>query len=102
VLVWHLQSPGFGPQNSHTHTQTHTHINHISQSWRDSSVVKSTDCSSRSPEFNFQQPHGGLLPSVMGSDALFWPADVHECVCVCACVCIYTHTFIHICINLYT
>jgi hypothetical protein len=25
-----------------------------------------------SPEFNSQQPHGGLQPSVMGSDALFW------------------------------
>jgi hypothetical protein len=27
--------------------------------WRDGSVVKSTDCSSRGPEFNSQQPHGG-------------------------------------------
>jgi len=35
-------------------------------------VVKSTDCSSRGPEFNSQQPHGGSQPSVMGSDALFW------------------------------
>jgi hypothetical protein len=34
--------------------------------------VKSTDCSSRGPEFNSQQPHGGSQPSVMGSDALFW------------------------------
>jgi hypothetical protein len=33
-------------------------------------VVKSTDCSSRGPEFNSQQPHGGSQPSVMGSDAL--------------------------------
>ena len=40
--------------------------------WRDGSAVKSTDCSSRSPEFNSQQPHGGSQPSVMGSDALFW------------------------------
>jgi hypothetical protein len=44
--------------------------------WRDGSVVKSTGCSSRGPEFNFQQPHGGSQPSVMGSDALFW------CVCL--------------------
>jgi hypothetical protein len=29
-------------------------------------------CSSRGPEFNSQQPHGGSQPSVMGSDALFW------------------------------
>jgi hypothetical protein len=36
------------------------------------SVVKSTDCSSRGPEFNSQQSHGGSQPSVIGSDALFW------------------------------
>ena len=41
-------------------------------SWRDGSGVKSTDCSSRDPEFNSQQPHGGSQPSVMGSDAIFW------------------------------
>jgi len=41
------------------------------QVWRDGSAVKSTDCSSRGPEFNSQQPHGGSQPSVMGSDALF-------------------------------
>jgi hypothetical protein len=40
--------------------------------WRGGSVVKSTDCSSRGPEFNSQQPHGDSQPSVMGSDALFW------------------------------
>jgi hypothetical protein len=40
--------------------------------WRDGSVVKSTGCSSRGPEFNSQQPHGGSLPFIMGSDALFW------------------------------
>jgi hypothetical protein len=39
--------------------------------WRDGSMVKSIDCSSRGPEFNFQQPHGGSQLSVMGSDALF-------------------------------
>ena len=41
-------------------------------SWSDCSAVKSTDCSSRDPEFKSQQPHGGSLPSVMRSDALFW------------------------------
>jgi len=40
--------------------------------WRDGSAVKSTDCSSRGPEFNSQQPHGGSQPSVMRPDALFW------------------------------
>jgi hypothetical protein len=41
-------------------------------SGRDGSVFKRTDCSSRGPEFNSQQPHGGSQPSVMGSDVLFW------------------------------
>jgi hypothetical protein len=36
--------------------------------WRDGSVVKNTDCSSRGPEFKSQHPQ----PSVIGSDALFW------------------------------
>jgi hypothetical protein len=40
--------------------------------WRDGPAVKSTDCSSRGPEFNSQQPHGGSQPSAMGSNALFW------------------------------
>jgi hypothetical protein len=39
--------------------------------WRDGSVVTSTDCSSRGPEFKPQQPHGGSQPSVRGSNALF-------------------------------
>ena len=34
--------------------------------WRDGSAVKNTDCSSRGPGFNSQQPHGGSQPSVMG------------------------------------
>jgi hypothetical protein len=44
----------------------------IKTGWRDGSVVKSTDYSSESPEFNSQQPHGGSQPSIMRSDALFW------------------------------
>jgi hypothetical protein len=40
--------------------------------WRGGSEVKSTDCSSRGPEFKSQQSHGGSQPSVMESDALFW------------------------------
>ena len=40
--------------------------------WRDSSVVTSTDCFSRGPEFNSQQPYSGSQPSVMESIALFW------------------------------
>jgi hypothetical protein len=33
--------------------------NLVIESWRDGSVVKITDCSSRGPEFKSQQPHGG-------------------------------------------
>jgi hypothetical protein len=40
--------------------------------WRDGSVVKSTGCSSRGPEFNSQKPHGDSQPSVIRSAALFW------------------------------
>ena len=47
-----------------------------SMGWQDGSAVKSTDCSSRGPEFNFQQPHGGSQPSVMRSGAPFWCAGV--------------------------
>jgi len=42
------------------------------QGWRDGLEIKSADCSSRGPVFNFQQPHGGSQPSVMGSNGLFW------------------------------
>jgi hypothetical protein len=53
--------------------KTPVHIKiRLNSGWRDGLVVKSTDCSSRGPEFNSQQPHGGSQPSVMGSDALFW------------------------------
>jgi hypothetical protein len=42
-------------------------------SWRGGSVVKSTDCSSKGPEFKSQEPHGGSQPSVLRADtALFW------------------------------
>ena len=39
--------------------------------WRDGSVVKSTNCSSRGPQFNSQQPHGGSQPQQWESDVLF-------------------------------
>jgi hypothetical protein len=47
-------------------------IKQRTRGWRDGSVVKIIDCSSRGPKFNSQQPHGASQPSVMGSDALFW------------------------------
>jgi hypothetical protein len=43
------------------------------EDWREGSVVKSTDCSSKGPEFipsNHMVAHNHLY--VMGSDALFW------------------------------
>jgi hypothetical protein len=59
---------------THMHTEKHTHNlqKEIKGDWRDGSVVKSTTSSSRGPEFNSQQPHGGSQPPVMESDALFW------------------------------
>jgi hypothetical protein len=36
--------------------------------WRDGSVVKSTNYSSKGHEFKSQQPHDGSQPSVMRSD----------------------------------
>jgi hypothetical protein len=46
-------------------------IRDVMRGWSNGSEVKSTDCSCRGPEFNFQQPHGGSQASVMGLDALF-------------------------------
>ena len=39
--------------------------------------LKSTDCSSKGPEFNYQQSRGGSQPSVMRSGVLFWRAGIH-------------------------
>jgi hypothetical protein len=56
-------------RNPVSKNKTKKKIKHLD--WRDGSVVKSTDCSSKGPEFNSQQPHGGSQPSVMGFDVLF-------------------------------
>jgi hypothetical protein len=40
--------------------------------WRDGSALKKTEFSSRNPEFNSQQPHGGLQLSAIESEVLFW------------------------------
>ena len=45
---------------------------------RDGSEVKSTGCSSRSPEFDFQQPHGGSQPSVTVVGVSEPSSDVHS------------------------
>jgi hypothetical protein len=44
----------------------------INGGWRDGSVVKSTDCSSKGHEFKSQQPHSGSQPSIMRSNTPFW------------------------------
>jgi len=75
-----LKHPHFGFSSSWTsHSlwiissrEPNNHIRKRDWGWRDGSVVKGTDCSSRSPEFNSQQPHGGLQPSEIKSDTLFW------------------------------
>ena len=44
---------------------------------------KSTGCSSEGPEFNFQQPHGGLQPSAMRSDTyMSESATVYLCIMI--------------------
>ena len=55
-------------------TQTHEEK---CRAWRGDSEIKSTGWSSRSPEFNSQQPLGGSQPSVVRSGALFWRAGMH-------------------------
>jgi hypothetical protein len=45
--------------------------------WRNGSAVKNTSYSSRGLELNSQKSHGGLQPSIMNSDILFWNAGVH-------------------------
>jgi hypothetical protein len=63
-----IPAPKKGQDNKHLTTKSKVE----SRGWKNGSAVKSTDCSSRGPEFNSQQPHDGSQPSVMGSDALFW------------------------------
>jgi hypothetical protein len=52
--------------------QTFWLLENTNLGWGDGSVVKSTDYSSKGPEFKAQQPHGGSQPSIMKSDSLFW------------------------------
>lgn len=65
------------------------HILKSSKGYRDSSVAKSTDCSSRGPGFNSPKPHGHSQPSVTlvtenltPSSGLLWALHTHS-----------THTF---------
>jgi hypothetical protein len=48
------------------------YLKELTGGWRHGSVVKSTDCSSRGPEFKSQQPYGGSQPSVTRPDSLLW------------------------------
>ena len=47
------------------------------QGWRDGSVVKSTGCSSRGPQFNSQHPHGSSQLSVTPASGDPTPSDIH-------------------------
>jgi hypothetical protein len=51
-------------------TQRNLFLKYKKEGWRDGSVVKSTNCSSKGPEFKSQQPHGGSQPSVMITESL--------------------------------
>jgi hypothetical protein len=61
-----MPSSGMSEESNRVHK-----INKPVWGWKDGSEVKSTDCSFRGVEFNFQQPYGGSQPSVMRSNALF-------------------------------
>jgi hypothetical protein len=39
--------------------------------WQDGSAGKTTDCSSKGPEFKSQPPHDGSQPLITRSDSLF-------------------------------
>jgi hypothetical protein len=62
----------YGAENSGVKQEYNSKLKRTPMGWRDGSVVKSTDYSSRGPEFKSQQPHGSSQSSVMGSDVLFW------------------------------
>jgi hypothetical protein len=64
-----MQQKGAGSTPSHKQEEM---LKWCLKGWRDGSAVKSTDCSSRGPEFNSQQPHDGSQPPEIGSNALFW------------------------------
>jgi hypothetical protein len=54
------------------HIYTNENKKLLGEGWRNGSAVKSTDCSSKGPEFKSQQPHDGSQPSVKRSDTSFW------------------------------
>jgi len=86
-LHWDSQEEGLfypGQSLSTRDLKTCLHSNIIppTRGWRDGSVVKSTDCSSRGPEFNSQQPHGGSQPSVIESNAFFWCVSNRMLICI--------------------
>jgi hypothetical protein len=64
------------PDSQVPRKQMHPSLGIYPMGWRDGSQL--TGYSSRSPEFNSQQPHGGSQPSVMESDAFFWHAGVYQ------------------------
>lgn len=54
----------------HTLNGTRASLKKQTDKERDGSTVKSNNCSSRAPEFHFQQQRGGSYPSVMGFNGI--------------------------------
>jgi hypothetical protein len=67
-----IVSISFSTQKVHRLLRKNKCQNLIAGGWRVGSMVKSTHCSSESPEFKSQQPHGGSQPPIKRSNALFW------------------------------
>ena len=70
----------------YTHTDTFKHITQKKKKlrttvggWRDGSVVKSTDSSSRGSGFNYQHPHGSSQLSVIPVPGDPTPMAKHQC-----------------------
>jgi hypothetical protein len=62
-----------------SHAYAHTFVNffqvYVSGVWQNGSAGKSSNCSSKGPEFKSQQPHGGSQPLVMRSNTLFCASE---------------------------
>jgi hypothetical protein len=56
----HVQGPGFDPQHCKINS-----LKDLTRGWRDGSMVKSTNCSSRGCEFNSHHPCGTSHLSVI-------------------------------------
>jgi hypothetical protein len=60
AIQWNDGTHSWHWERKHKRVYSSPVLKKLRAGWRDDSGVKSTDCSSRGPEFNSQQPHGGL------------------------------------------